>query len=195
MAIDRKGYPCELLMAPIMFKNKGHPWVMMSPELCNKWRTQSTCFCLTSGNVVVDSSFNGDINNVCNLCCEEIKIHQLESIHSFWTNIFRCLNSLNLNLKTSLNTWFSFKGVVCWNWIAERTIAVMASIPHSLMRITGWWHTSSKWFVTGRHNTSTRFILTNPVSKSLATAKREGSYKKIKGGNNWGLILSLLKRM
>lgn len=42
------------------------------------------------------------------------------------------------------------------------------------------WPTSSRWLVTGRHSTSTRCRLTSPVSRSLATANREGSCNKVK---------------
>ena len=78
-------------------------------------------------------------------------------------------------------TWFSFKGVGCWYWTADRTNVVMASMPHSLMRLRGWLQTSSKWLVTGRHRTSTRFKFTRPVSNNFATAKSEGSYRS----NKW----------
>lgn len=46
------------------------------------------------------------------------------------------------------------------------------------MRLSGWLQTSSKWFVTGRQRTSTRFKFTSPVSKSFATANSDGSLSK-----------------
>lgn len=73
------------------------------------------------------------------------------------------------------HTWLSRKGCgyLCWSAIFTRY--VIASTPHSLIRMCGCWQTSSKWFVNGLHKTSTRGKFTKPVSKSLATANKEGS--------------------
>lgn len=140
---------------------------MMSPELCRRWRTQSTCFCRTSAKLVLESSFSGDISKVCNL-------YNVINVFKMILEIKLIQTIVNFNLET----WFSFKGVGCGYWMADLTSVVIASIPHSLMRLSGWLQTSSKWFVTGRQRTSTRFKFTSPVSKSFATANREGSLSK-----------------
>ena len=76
-----------------------------------------------------------------------------------------------------INTWLSRRGWGYLCWRAALTRYVIASTPHSLMRMWGCWQTSSKWFVSGLHRTSTLGKFTKPVSKSFATAKREGSWK------------------
>lgn len=72
-------------------------------------------------------------------------------------------------------TKFSWSGGVCLYARAALISDVTASAPHSLILTLGCWQISDRCAVRGRHSTSMRGRLTNPVSRSLATAKREGS--------------------
>lgn len=88
------------------------------------------------------------------------------------TNTLKCIRKQS---EINKRTWLSRKGwgYLCWSAILTRY--VMASTPHSLIRMCGCWQTSNKWFVSGLHRTSTLGKFTKPVSKSLATANSDGS--------------------
>ena len=64
---------CILPKAPIIVNIKGHPWFNISPDACKICNTVSSCFCLTSGKGITDSSANGDRSIVCRRASEPLK--------------------------------------------------------------------------------------------------------------------------
>lgn len=92
---------------------------------------------------------------------------------SHWPVIRQILDN-NFGYNTMF-TWFSRRGGWYLCWRAAFTRYVIASTPHSLIRMWGCWQTSSKWLVRGLQRTSTLGRFTRPVSSSLATANSEGS--------------------
>jgi hypothetical protein len=65
---------------------------------------------------------------------------------------------------------------------------VMASEPHSLILMWGWRQTSKRWLVKGLQYISTRSRFTSPISNSLATANRDGSYEMNQREVRWKLV-------
>lgn len=125
------------------------------------------------------------IKNINNSWSSGVILHSFTKITSrYWSACKLCDTTLGLliyltNLVCTVLTWLSLRGGRYLCCRAALTKYVIASTPHSRMRMCGCWQTSNKWLVSGLQSTSTRGRFTSPVSNSLATAKSEGSWRTI----------------